>query len=264
MPAAEILHRNNSAARLHALFSKACPAKDKETARAVWARVLGMPGIIERTDRVQTTNLIRRLVLMANELDRVRAFAQSAALPPRLWANQLDSLQAALGLGSIEANWSPNRITPDALLALDWCAERMPAEEEIEIAEGELLKIRETVEDVWTIVADSALPAELRLELLRILNDLRDAIESARIVGPLDVRRRVVEAEATLQHLEPVLQPFEREPALSKLRALLDRVRQFGPYVASLARSMETVAKIADSGHKILKLVSGDPTPPTP
>ena len=264
MSAAEILPKNNSAARLHALFSKARPGKDKETARAVWARVLGMPELIGRADAAQVTGLVRLLVSMANELDRVRAFAQSAGWPTRLWENQLNNLQAALGLGSIEANWSPNRITADMLLALDWCAEHMPTEEEIELAAGELEEIQAAVDNVRLAILASALPAELRLELLRILDELREAIYSAQIVGPLQVRRGVVKAEATLQHIDPVLAPYEQDPAVSKMRALVARVLRFGPYVASLARSMETVAKIADSGHKILKLVSGDPTPPTP
>jgi hypothetical protein len=140
----------------------------------------------------------------------------------------------------------------------------MPSEEEIQLAEGELDEIREAVDDVYSTIVGSSLPSALQLQLLRILDELRKAIYSARIAGPLDVRRGAVAAEATLAHLEPVLAPYEQEPAVSKLRALVARVQRFGPYVASLARSMEIVAKIADSGHKILKLVSGDPTPPTP
>jgi hypothetical protein len=115
----EVLPRNNSAARLHALFRKAHPSKDNESARTVWARALDMPDLIERVNAVQVTILVRQLVLMANELDQVRAFAVLSHWPPRLWEKQLNSLQAALALGSLEGAFSHNRIGADMLLALD-------------------------------------------------------------------------------------------------------------------------------------------------
>ena len=251
--------KNNSATRLHLIFTRV-PPQSPEVGRQVWARAFELPQVIETGNPHELIGLVRRLMLMAAEIERVRVYAITTNKPTRLWEPHLRVLESALMLGQLEGAWGQGRITPDAMLSLDMLSEEMPDEGEIEEVKGQVDEIISLVRDVIKTIMQSDLPAAVKLELLRVAEELKEALLNIGIVGPLFLQKTIVQVAAMLNEMQPVLNEFPSDKSAGLFRTIVARAAKLGPYVERLGRVADRTLRLIEGADRVRKLMSGDPT----
>jgi hypothetical protein len=162
-------------------------------------------------------------------------------------------------LQHLEASWSQNRVRPDAIQLLDMLSDEMPDEGEIEEFGEDLNDLQAQVREVIRRIHESSLPAEMMLELLRIAQELKDALTNIQITGPLFLRKTVVQVNATLEEMWHGLGVYQKDESVSLFKSVMIKAAKLAPYVERLGRAADTGMRFLDSADRVRKLVSGEP-----
>lgn len=235
-------HHRNSASRLHAFISALPHHADNTQVLSAWAKAF----VVEGADGTRQARLVtEQLSLLANEIDFVRSGMAQANFSQHLYDSALSALEAALSPMQLPSSWNSVRqyFKPEYMLALQFCSEILPDEED-EISQEDLDSIQTLVTELEEL-AGSASSAPVRLK--RLLGsqaaNIRGALVGYRIAGAKALRDAVRASYGELVEAKDIIAEHRDSPEVSKLAEAWSKVNK----VADAALKIDGVAQL---GHR--------------
>jgi hypothetical protein len=227
---------NNSASRLHGLFSQLPSHDDHSQVLSAWAQAFA---VSDSTPRRQAIEVARRLESVTRELGLVRNGMSKATYSPSLYEGTISAFEEAASPLLLPQSWNNVRqyLTPQNLISLEFCSEILPDEEAV-ISPEELAAILGLVSELREAAQSESIPSSLRALLLHHVELIEKAIAAYPITGVKALR----EAAQT---------------GLGELVESKDAVAEHNntPEVSKLAKAWKKVSEVADGALKVDKLV---------
>jgi hypothetical protein len=229
----------NSASRLYA-FLIALPGHQGNTQNlSAWADALS----ITESDTSRQARLVsERLAALSQELDHIRDGMKIANFSVHLYTNALAAFDAAFSPLYLSNTWSHIRqqLTPEHMLALQFCGEILPDEED-EILQADLDEISSLLTELEALaVGSDQIPERLRRLIENQVADIRLALASYKISGARVLREAFRSSYGELVEAKDIITDHRSSPEVSKL--------------AEVWRKVNTVADTALKVDGILQL----------
>lgn len=232
----------NSAFRLHAFIAALPHHADNTQVLSAWAKALA----VEIADGNRQARLVtEQLSLLANEIDFIRKGMVQANFSQHLYEPALSAMDAALSPMQLPTAWNSVRqyFKPEHLLALQFCSEILPDEED-EITPEDLTIIQSLVTELEKLATTSAgVPVRLRQLLLNQAANIRAALAGYRIAGAKALRDAVRASYGELVEAKDIISEHKDSPEVSKLAEVWRKVNS----VADSALKIDGVVQI---GHR--------------
>lgn len=232
----------NSASRLYA-FLKSLPGHAENTQiLSAWASALQ----IEEPDTSRQARLVsERLAALSKELDLIREGMRHGDFSSHLYTKALAAFDAAFSPMYLSSNWNHVRqqLKPEHMLALQFCAEILPDEED-EIPQADLDEITSLLAELEELAANSdELPVQLRRLIENQVTEIRIALASYEIAGAKVLREAVRSSYGELVEAKDVIAEHKNSPEISKLAEVWRKVN----LAADTALKIDGVVQV---GHK--------------
>jgi hypothetical protein len=170
----------NSAIRILNVIDSARNQSQNVATAVIWSRVLGLDEAIAQNDphAVQT-----ELRLVREEVDLLERLMVATKFSKPLFAPYLSNVRSMVSVPNLSAGWSSysHHAGLDTLLALRYCAEILPSEDEVNF--GELQNLLDRAQDLRTELEVSDLDLGLRDFLLSQLDIIEKGIREYPIKG---------------------------------------------------------------------------------
>lgn len=227
---------HNSATRLHALFSSLQSPSDQTQVLAGWVQAFS---ISESTTKRQAIEVARRLEAVSRELELVRVGMGKADYSASLYETAIAAFEEAASPMLLPHTWNNIRqhLTPQNLLALQFCSELLPDEESL-ISSQELEEILALVADLRVAAQSESIPPSLCALLLHHVELIERAIASYPIAGVKALREAAQTGLGELVEAKDAVAEHSKSEEVSKL-----------------ARAWKKVSEVADGAIKLDKLV---------
>ncbi len=227
---------NNSASRLHGLFSQLQGHTDQTQVLAGWVQAFA---ISDSTPKRQAIEVARRLESVNRELGLVRNGMSQATYSPSLYEGALSAFEEAASPMLLPHTWSSVRqyLTPQNLLSLEFCSDILPDEESV-ISAAELAEILGLVGELREAAQSETIPASLRALLLHHVELIERAVAAYPITGVKALREA---AQTGLGEL------VESKDAVAEHSNTAE--------VSKLAKAWKKVGEVADGALKVDKLI---------
>jgi hypothetical protein len=236
----------NSAHRLSDLVQAANKAPDNTKTLEVWASVFD----VDATDNHEKTSIVSSLLAVLHaELNVVRKRMAETHYSDSLYVPYLQRIENAISGQSLTTTWNNFKqyLTPDAVLALRFCSEILPKEEE-PIDQEALEEILDTISQLEGLLTNTSLSSGVVDLINNQMGLIRRALGEYPIIGIKSVKRAVHTATGELvEHQEEVRQNASSEE-MSLLRKILEKT-------SKTADGVIKTDKAISAGEKILSLI---------
>lgn len=237
---------NNSASRLHGLFSQLQGHTDQTQVLAGWVQAFA---ITESTPKRQAIEVARRLESVHRELGLVRSGMNQATYSPSLYEGAISSCEDAASPMLLASTWNNVRqyLTPQNLLSLEFCSEILPDEEAV-ISSEELAEILGLVADLREAAQSENIPPSLRALLLHHVELIQRAVAAYPITGVKALREAAQTGLGELVESKEAVAEHSNTEAVSKLSETWKKV-------SDVADGALKVDKLIQVGHKAWNLI---------
>lgn len=227
---------NNSASRLHGLFSQLQVHTDQTQVLSAWVQIFA---VSESTPKRQAIEVARRLKSVNRELGLVRDGMSQAEYSVSLYEGAISAFEEAASPMLLPYTWNTVRqyLTPQNLLSLEFCSELLPNEESL-ISSEELAEILGLVSELREAARSENIPASLRALLFHHVELIERAVAAYPITGVKALREA---AQTGLGEL------VESKDAVAEHSNTAE--------VSKLAKAWKKVGEVADTALKVDKLV---------
>ena len=197
------IKKTNSASRLLIVLNSAHKSDEKIRTEEAWAKAFGLAA----DSPMRARAVSQRLLLLHDELDRVKAGLAKSDVDPDVYKRALVDVEAAIAPGALSTPWANHKshLRPDVLVSLRYWSEFLPHEEE-EVDAKDLADLLAEIEELEQSLESSGLPEHLKALIKRQLEGIRTALTNYRIVGVRALRdaakAAVVEVVASQDELK--------------------------------------------------------------
>jgi hypothetical protein len=237
----------NSASRIAALLQSIPSYADTTQTLEVWANLFS---ITEPNPNRKSGSVAERLNAVYRELEIVRNQMRHANYSEKLYEPAITKIEHALSTMLLPHTWSQARqyITPETLIALDFCGEILPDEEE-QIAPEDLVEISARLDELTNLLFDSQLPARLKALIEHHVNLIRRALAEYPICGAKALRQVARTALGELVEVKETVKEHRDTPEVSKLGAVWKKVNQ----VADVALKAEKLGQLGQNAWAMIE-----------
>jgi hypothetical protein len=240
---------SNSASRLHSLFSQISNHSGQSQVLTTWVNTFA---ISETVTKRQAVVVAKRLETIFRELELTREGMNKAQYSTGLYESALDALQEAASPMLLPNTWAHvlQYLTPQNLLAIQFCGEILPNEES-QIPEKELAELSLLVSELRTAADSQTLPASLRVLLLHHADLIENALAAYPITGMKALReaaqtglgelvesKDIVAEHSNLEEVSKLAKVWKRVGEVADGAAKVDKLIQFGQKAWSLIESI--------------------------
>ena len=239
----------NSASRLYGLFSSLSGHADQTQVLESWTQIFS---ISASTPKRQAVEVARRLDAISRELGLVRVDMNKAAFSALLYESAIASLEEATSPLLLPATWNNVRqyLTPQNLLAIQFCSEILP-DEESQVSEEDLTKIRTLVADLRNAGNSEGIPASLRSLLLHHVDLIERAIDEYPISGVKALREAAQAGLGELIEAKETVAEHRKSDEVAKLATVWKKMVD----VADAAIKADKVAQIGRKAWELIESV---------
>jgi hypothetical protein len=237
---------NNSASRLHALFSQLKDLTDHTQVLSAWLQVFA---ISESTPRRQAHEVTRRLDTVSRELGLVSSGMSQGSYSPSLYESAISAFEEAASPLLLPHPWSNLRqhLTSENLLSLAFCSEILPDEESVIFWE-DLQEILGLVSELRQAAQIGSIPGSLRALLLHHVDLIERAVAAYPITGVKALREAAQAALGELVESQDEVAEHSNRPEVSKLAQIWKKVGE-------VADGVLKADKLVQVGHKAWNLI---------
>jgi hypothetical protein len=243
-----VAERINAAHRLDQILREAQSSPDAVSTVEVWTELFGITGPDAPTAAVEA---VRMVGLLRDQMHEVRRKMRNTAVKPQRYEPAFENISNALDIQNLSALWRDRNayLTAEVLAAVGWCADTLPAEEDV-IDPEDLARFAEEVRMFGDRVAGSSLPDYVKSFVLRQVAIIEQAIREYPVVGARAFRRAYVECFADFTENQNTYLEHQDEEEMQELRGFWSQIQTYaqkaGPWIA-----------IGQGAMKILELMSG-------
>jgi len=171
----------NSAFRIRQILNIVKSKPDKTPTHEVWAEIFS----IEETDiNKKNFRISRCLADLHDEIEFVRNEMIKIGFTQNLYEPSLNKCNSLIAVQLLAGQWaSPKQqITPEVIIALGFCSEILPNEEEL-IDQTSLDELSKMAVNLREMLKESTLPAYTIIIIEKHLSKIEEAISSYKAVG---------------------------------------------------------------------------------
>ena len=237
----------NSASRLVSLIKGIPGHPDNTQTLEVWAKLFE---VNESNANRKSGAVAERLSAMYHELEVVRDQMAKANYSEKPYAPAISKVEHAQSMMLLPSTWNQARqyLTPETLVALEFCSEILP-DEEAQIAPDELAAIGKQVEELASSLSTSQLPARLRSLVEHHVSLIRRALAEYPITGAKALREAARTALGELVEVKETVKANRNAPEISKLGAVWKKVNE----AADVALKAEKLAQLGQKAWAMLE-----------
>lgn len=240
----------NSASRLYAFLISLPGHQDTTQNLSAWADALG----IGESDTSRQARLVsERLATLSRELDHIREGMKSANFSSHLYTKALAAFDAAFSPMYLSSTWNHVRqqLKPEHMLALQFCGEILPDEED-EIQQADLDEISSLLAELESLAAKSdQIPERLRRLIETQVAQIRAAVASYKIAGAKVLREAVRASYGELVEAKDIITEHKNSPEVSKLAEVWRKVNA----VADAALKVDGVVQLGQKAWLFIESV---------
>lgn len=237
--------RVNAAHRLDHFVRQAVTFPDGTSTVEVWTQVFGITDSDAPTTAVE---VVRMVGLLRKQVIEVRGKMQNTSVRPVRYEDGLNNILLGLDVQNLSAQWTDyNRyLRPDIISVLGWCADSLPAEEEV-IDTEDLDRFKEEVRTFGDRIAASSVPDYVKSFALEQVAIIEQAIRDYPVVGARAFKRGYVEAFFNFSENQNTYLEREDEEEMQELRGFWGQLQNYaqkaGPWIA-IAQAAEKMAQL--------------------
>jgi hypothetical protein len=239
------------ARRLYEILKQSAAQDATQSARVVWAHLLGL----SPDDRPAIFRALTQLTELVNEIET--AISGRTDVDAKLLLEKLPAIRKAIGLMQLEGNWTTHArmLSEVAVRDLLFCSNELQRFQPEEKLEDEVLaELGRNVDSLFNDVAKASIDAELRRVLLVCLESFRRALVDYRIRGATGLR------DAATKTIGELLLVSDKVDA--QTRPLIRRVWGVARKSVELTATAVKFKELADSVHRLaLQLFETTPPP---
>ena len=191
--------------------------------------------------------------LLHNEILQAKEVMSATQYSPQLYKDAFQRLEQALYFETLMSGWGAfrNYITTEALLALKWCVETMPKDEQL-IDEKDLMGLVADLEDLKKKLSGKELPTEVCVFVMHQIEILERAIRDYRIIGMKAFADAQDVAIMDIVQNNEIVKSDPKNEALIKLGTIWQKVRRYINSFGKIARFLKEAKDVYDIGAHLL------------
>jgi hypothetical protein len=238
----------NAAHRLDQILREAQAKQGDISTVEVWTQVFRITGSDAPTTAVEVARLVG---LLRDQLNEVERKMRTTSVRPQRYESAFNHLSNALDVQTLSRPWNQlnQYLRPEVLDAIGWCADTLPAEEDV-IDPDHLAHFEEEVRVFGERIADSDLPDYVKAFILQQVDIIEQAIREYPVTGARAFRRGYVNSFVNFTENQDTFLEREDEEEMQTLRTfwsqLQDYAQKAGPWIA-----------IGQAAARILELTGG-------
>lgn len=239
----------NSASRLVALLRNIPGYPDNTQTLEVWAKLFE---VNEENPNKKSGVVAERLNAMYRELEVVREQMANANYSEKLYSPAIAKVEQALSMMLLPSTWNLARqyLTPETVIALEFCSEILP-DEEAQISSEELAEINTRIEELSALLSDSQLPTRLRALIEHHISLIRRALAEYPITGAKALREAARTALGEMIEEKESVESNCDAPEIIKLGALWKKVNE----AADIALKAEKLAQLGQKAWAMIESI---------
>ena len=243
----------NSAYRIREILNIAKTKQDKSLAHEVWADIFQ---IDEQDQHKKNVAISRCLADLHDEVEFVRSEMTKLGFTENLYSSSLNKCNAVFAVQSLMGTWQApkQQITPDVPVALGFCSEILPNEEDL-IDEDSLDELKKMASDLRECLVSSELPIYTKQIIEKHLRKIEEAITKYKAVGAKALEEVMQSAYGEVIASEGIFEEARGSKELSKLSAMWQKTKSVLDGVASTNKRLGGIQGMAEKGQKVIEFL---------
>lgn len=237
----------NSASRLHSILTQVTGSSPNATALVTWSSVFQ---INEGGDVKKAMLVSERLRWLHQELDILRSQMLNANISEKLYIAAFNNIEHSISPLLLPTTWNNGvqYLKPENLLALEFCSEILPDEENLIDAET-LEEIRAMVQELEVMLETSVLPESLISLIRHHIKLIYCALDQYPIIGATALREAARTALGELVEAREIIKENSQAEEVSKLGSLWGKVNN----AADIALKADKLSQLASKTWGVLE-----------
>lgn len=243
----------NSAYRVRELINEVRGKQDNTPVHEVWAEAFG----IEETDQHKKNFALSRcLADLHDEVELIRFEMVKLGYSENLYSSSLNKCNAVFAVQSLMANWHAlkQRITPEVHIALGFCSEILPNEEDL-IADESLAELKRMASDLRTSLSESSLPTYTQKIIEKHLTKIDEALAKYKAVGSKALEEVMQSAYGEVIANEAAFEEAKGSEELSKLSSMWQKTKSVLDGVVDTNKRLGAMQGMAEKGQKVIEFL---------
>ncbi|MGS0726363.1 hypothetical protein ACVBIO_14905 [Shewanella sp. 0m-8] len=243
----------NSAYRVREILKIVSTKPDKTPCHEVWSEVFK----IEETDASRKNFRISRcLADLHDEVEFIRSEMLKLGYSSELYNSSLNACNSIFAVQLITSQWSSpkQQIRPEILVALGFCSEILPNEEEL-VDLTNLEELASMAAELKSTLASSTLPPYTIHIIEKHLSKIEDAISKYRAVGSKALEEVVQSAYGEVIANEEAFKEAKGSTEVQKLSAMWQKTKSVLDGVVSAEKRLGAAQGMAQKGSDLLEFI---------
>ncbi|MEO2282057.1 hypothetical protein [Pseudoalteromonas pernae] len=243
----------NSAYRIREILNSLRSKPDNTPTHEIWAEVFSL----EESDQDRkNVSIARCLADLHDEVELVRDEMLKLGYSENLFDSSLKKCNTVFAVQSIMGQWKGHKqqITPEVIVALGFCSEILPNEEEL-IDESNLDELRDMASDLRASLTQSNLPVHTKHIIEKHLNKIDEAIFKYKVVGAKALNEVMQSAYGEVIVSEAVFEEARGSEELGKLSAMWQKTKSVLDGVVDTNKRIAAMQGMAEKGQKVLEFL---------
>ncbi len=243
----------NSAYRVRELINEVIGKQAKTPVHEVWAEAFG---IEEPDQHKKNFALSRCLADLHDEVESIRLEMEKLGYSENLYSSSLNKCNAVFAVQSLMAAWQApkQQITPEVTIALGFCSEILPNEEDL-IADESLAELKQMASDLRDCLNESSLPAYTQKIIEKHLVKIEEALAKYKAVGSKALEEVMQSAYGEVIANEAAFEEAKGSEELSKLSSMWQKTKSILDGVVDANKRIGAVQGMAEKGQKIIEFL---------
>ncbi|OIM97958.1 hypothetical protein BFR57_09535 [Idiomarina sp. MD25a] len=244
----------NSASRILSIIDSVKAESDATPAHDVWGKVFE----IENEDKSRKTFAISRcLADLHDEVESVRSEMKKLGYSENLYNTTLNKCNTLFAVQTLMSKWQSmkQQITPEVPVALGFCSEILPNEEDL-IDKDSLDDLKRMAADLRGTLSSSKLPDYTRNIIDKHITKIEEALTKYRAVGAKAFEEVLQSAYGEVIANEEAFKKAKGSPELGKLSAMWQKTKSALDGVVDANKRLGAMGGMAEKGQKVLEFLS--------
>lgn len=243
----------NSAYRVRELINEVRGKQDQTPVHEIWAEAFG----IEETDQHKKNFALSRcLADLHDEVESIRFEMAKLGYSESLYSSSLNKCNAVFAVQLLMTSWqSPKRqITPEVPIALGFCSEILPSEEDL-IADESLAELKHMASDLRACLSESSLPEYTQKIIEKHLIKIEEALAKYKAVGSKALEEVMQSAYGEVIANEAAFEEAKGSEELSKLSRMWQKTKSVLDGVVDANKRLGAMQGMAEKGQKVIEFL---------
>lgn len=243
----------NSAYRIKEIINSARNKAENINTHEVWADIFG---IKEADQNRKNFSISRCLADLHDEVEHVRSEMQRLGYSVNLYNSSLNKCNSVFAVHAIMSSWKSlkQQITPEVAIALGFCSEILPNEEDL-LDEESLEQLRKLAKDLRETLEKSTLPQYTISIIQKHLVKIEEALTTYKIVGAKALDEVLQAAYGEVIANEAIFEQAKGSTELSKLSLMWQKTKSVLDGIATSNDRLGAIQGMAEKGQKVIEFL---------